>query len=157
MLKTRRFVIASILAAAPVARAFAQYPGQYPGRHPRYLHALSDLRTARWMIEQRPGDAAVSYHESNAIEEIDRAIGELKAAAIDDGRDIHDHPPIDVPGGPSHGRLHKAIELLRGAQADLSVEEDNPEVGRLRHRAFEHIDRALQEISAAIWDFDHHR
>ena len=31
-----------------------------PGKHPFYLHALSDLRTARWMLEHRPGDAAVS-------------------------------------------------------------------------------------------------
>ena len=26
-----------------------------PGRHPAYLHALTDLRTARWMVEHRPG------------------------------------------------------------------------------------------------------
>ncbi|MEH2129414.1 MAG: hypothetical protein V7K86_01855, partial [Nostoc sp.] len=30
-----------------------------PGKHPYYLHALTDLRTARWLLEHRPGDAAV--------------------------------------------------------------------------------------------------
>src|SRR5579863_6004919 len=82
-----------------------------PGKHPAYLHALADLRTARWMLEHRPGDAAVSEHEDRAIMEIDKAIGEIKHAAIDDGKDIHDHPPMDVaPDRP--GRLHKALELL---------------------------------------------
>src|ERR1700729_114231 len=65
-----------------------------PGKHPAYLHALSDLRAARWMLEHRPGDAAVSAHEDVAISEIDAAIGEIKHAAIDDGKDIHDHPPV---------------------------------------------------------------
>ncbi len=162
MLKTRRFVIVSLLAAAPFARAYAQYPGQYPpgqypGRHPRYLHALSDLRTARWLLEERSINPTISFHENTAIVEIDRAVRELKEAAIDDGRDIHEHPPVDVPVGPGPGRLHKVSELLRGARADLSVEEDNPEVGHLRHRAFEHIDRALQETDAAIRDMEHYR
>ncbi len=107
------------------------------------------------MIEHRPGDDVVSFHESVAIEQIDRGINALKAAAIDDGRDIRDHPPVDVPVGP--GRLHRASELLRGARADLSAEEDNPDARRLRHRAFEHIDRAIHETDLAIWDIEHHR
>ncbi len=151
MLTSRRLLIAAALAAMPLAIAQAQYPGA----HPRYLHALSDLRAARWLIENRPGDAAVSFHESVAIDQIEHAVHALKEAAIDDGRDIHDHPPVDVPVGP--GRLHRAAELLRGARADLSIEEDNPEARRLRHRAFEHIDRAIHETDAAIWDVEHHR
>ena len=34
-----------------------------PGKHPYYLHALSDLRSARWMLQHRAGDAAVSANE----------------------------------------------------------------------------------------------
>src|SRR5215471_14342209 len=80
-----------------------------PGKHPAYLHALSDLRAARWMLEHRPGDAAVSGQEDVAITEIDAAIGEIRHASIDDGKDIHDHPRVDVaPDRP--GRLHKALE-----------------------------------------------
>src|ERR1700677_1277708 len=86
------WVASALLAVAPLAFAHADLPG----KHPLYLHALSDLRTARWMIEHRPGDAAVSGHEDVAIQEIDAAIGEVKAAAIDDGKDIHDHPSVDI-------------------------------------------------------------
>jgi len=57
-----------------------------PGKHPAYLHALSDLRTARWMLEHRPGDAAVSAREDVAVAEIDASINEIKHAAIDDGK-----------------------------------------------------------------------
>ena len=48
-----------------------------PGKHPAYLHALTDLRAARWMLEHRPGDAAVSANEDAAINEIDTAIREI--------------------------------------------------------------------------------
>jgi hypothetical protein len=28
---------------------------EVPGQHPYYLHALSDLRAGRWMLQHRPG------------------------------------------------------------------------------------------------------
>jgi hypothetical protein len=124
-----------------------------PSRHPAYLHALSDLRTARWMLEHRPGDAAVSVHESEAIGEIDRAIGELKRAAIDDGKNIHDHPPADLPND-YRGRLHKAADLLRKVRADTYREEDNPTARGLRDRAIGHIDAALHATEQAIHDVE---
>src|SRR3984885_8255625 len=96
-----------------------------PGKHPYYLHALSDLRTARWMLEHRPGDAAVSGHEDVAIQQIDGAINDIKKASIDDGKDIHDHPKVDVPNDHP-GRLHKAKELLEKVHSDVNREEDDP-------------------------------
>jgi hypothetical protein len=124
-----------------------------PSRHPAYLHALTDLRTARWMLEHRPGDAAVSAREDEAINEIDRAIGELKSAAIDDGRNIHDHPTADVPND-YRGRLHRAAELLRRARADMAREEDNPAARGLRDRAIGHVDAALHATERAIHDVE---
>jgi len=124
-----------------------------PSRHPAYLHALSDLRTARWMLEHRPGDAAVSAHENEAIGEIDRAIGELKRAAIDDGKNIHDHPGADVPRD-YRGRLHKAADLLRKVRSDTYREEDNPDARGLRDRAIGHVDAALHATEQAIRDVE---
>ena len=126
-----------------------------PGKHPAYLHALSDLRTARWMLEHRPGDAAVSRHEDAAITEIDKAIGEIKHAAIDDGKDLHDHPGTDVADRP--GRLHKALELLRQVHSDVAREEDDPMTRGLRNRAVGHIDAAIHETERTIFDVEHAR
>ena len=145
------WVASALLVAAPLCVAHADLPG----KHPLYLHALSDLRTARWMIEHRPGDAAVSGHEDVAIQEIDAAIGEVKAAAIDDGKDLHDHPSIDF-GGDRPGRLHKAIELLRKVHADINREEDDPTAKGLKHRSLEHVDHALHETERALHDLEHH-
>jgi len=122
-----------------------------PGKHPYYLHALSDLRTARWMLEHRPGDAAVSAEEDVAITEIDAAIGEIKKAAIDDGKDIHDHPKVDAPNDHP-GRLHKAVELLRKTRGDVAREEDDPMTKGLRDRAVGHIEKALHAAEGAIHD-----
>jgi hypothetical protein len=122
-----------------------------PGKHPAYLHALSDLRAARWMLEHRPGDAAVSGNEDVAISEIDAAIGEIKRAAIDDGKNVNDHPNVDVPADRP-GHLHKALELLRKVHSDVAREEDDPVTRGLRDRAVGHIDGAIHATERAIGD-----
>jgi len=127
-----------------------------PGRHPAYLHALTDLRTARWLLEHRPGDARVSAHEDQAIGAVDAAIGEIKRAAIDDGKDIHDHPALDAP--PEYaGRLHRASEILHKTRNDVAREEDDPAVRGLRNRAVGHIDEAIRQTDRAIFDVENGR
>ena len=127
-----------------------------PGKHPAYLHALTDLRTARWMLEHRPGDAAVSGNEDAAITEIDAAIREIKHAAIDDGKNVNDHPNVDV-AADRPGRLHKALELLHKVHGDVAREEDDPMVKGLRNRAVGHIDAAIEATRHAIGDVEHGR
>jgi hypothetical protein len=120
---------------------------QLPGRHPAYLHALTDLRTARWFLYRQPGDARVYADEESAIREIDAAIGELKRAAIDDGKPLDDHPQVDVH---EHGsRLLRAIETLKRAHADVDGEEDNPAARGLKHRVLEHVDLAKHSAEDA--------
>src|SRR5271170_4247522 len=118
-----------------------------PGKHPGYLHSLSDLRAARWFLYHQPGDSIVASDEDLAITEIDAAIGEIKRASLDDGKNLNDHPAVDVK---EHGsRLLKSIETLRKAHADIDHEEDNPDGRELRHRALEHIDRAIRAAESA--------
>jgi hypothetical protein len=127
-----------------------------PGKHPAYLHALTDLRDARWNLEHRPGDAAVSGQEDVAITEIDRAIGEAKKAAADDGKNLADRPAEDAKLDHP-GRLHHAVELLRKAKADVRQEEDNPETRKLRNAVVVHIDRAIRATERAIKDVRQHK
>ena len=145
-LRTRLLVSGLMLASVPFAAN-----AEMPGKHPYYLHALADLRSARWMLEHRPGDAAVAGREDVAITEIDAAIGEIKKASIDDGKDLHDHVGVnEIPDRP--GRLHKALELLHEAHEDVAREEDDPFTKGLRNRAVGHIDGAIHATDHAIHD-----
>ncbi len=141
----RKIAIAFLAAALLPIAAYADLPG----RHPEYLHALTDLREARWNLEHRPGDAAVSAAEDRALAEIDRAINEAKLAAAEDGKNLEFHPPSDASLNRP-GRLHHAVELLRRARNDVAREEDNPEARRLRRRVVDHIDSAIGATERAI-------
>jgi hypothetical protein len=111
--------------------------------HPAYLHALSDLRAARWMLEHRPGNWKATSDEVAAVNEINAAIGEIKKASIDDGKDINDHPQAQEIN-EHKGRLTKAVEWLRKSRSDIEQDEDNGFAQGLRKRAFGHIDEAIR-------------
>ena len=119
-----------------------------PADHPSYLHALSDLRDARAHLE-RPDGGELHQQEKDAVKEIDKAIGEIKAASIDDGKNIADHMPVDAHL-PWSGRLHKALDLLDKAHKDVAREEDDPATRGLQARALEHIDKAHRHVEEAI-------
>jgi hypothetical protein len=141
-----RFLLtASVLAFFVSLTAVAQPP---QGQHPAYLHALTDLRHARAHL-QRPDHGELREQEKKAIHEIDAAIDEIKKAAIDDGKDLNDHPPVDSRMDWP-GRLHRALELLDKAHADIAHEEDNRFAQGLQQRAFEHIDKAHRHVEEAI-------
>src|ERR1700691_3499421 len=90
-----------------------------PGRHPAYLHALTDLRHARAHLGKLTPSDRIDNEEQRAIEEIDKAIGEIKHAAIDDGKNLEDHPPVDAHMD-REGRFHRALELLDKAHNDTA-------------------------------------
>jgi len=119
------------------------------GEHPYYLHALSDLRAARWMIEHRPGNWQRTVDEVEAVKQIDAAIGEIKKAAIEDGKDINDHPKVDERNDHD-GRLHEAVDFLKKARQDISHDEDNKFAQGLQGRAYIHIDAAINATKKAI-------
>lgn len=122
--------------------------GGYRNDHPHYIKALSNLRAARWMIEHRPGNWQKTTEEDAAIRKIDDAINEIKRAAIDDGKNINDHPPMEERPD-HHERLRAALEYLNMARDEISREEDNPNVRGLRDRAIRHINEAIQHTENA--------
>jgi hypothetical protein len=121
---------------------------QVPGPHPAYLHALSDLRMARAYLDQIAWPP-VQKDQEHAIREIDAAIGEIKRASIDDGKNLEDHPPIDVRMRPD-GRFRRALELLDKAHNDTAQAEDVPQARGMRDRAVHHIDQAHGTVDDAI-------
>jgi len=142
-------ISACVVQSAPPTHA--QYRSE---EHPAYLHALSDLRAARWLIEHRAAENyAMDKDEAVAIQEIDAALGEIKHAAIDDGKDLHDHPTVDARLNRS-GRLHEAAELLRKVHNDVAREEDDARARGLQQRALEHVDRAVRAVERSLADID---
>jgi hypothetical protein len=138
------------IAAAAVVALFAAAPSwaDNPGRHPAYLHALSDLRDARAHLEHFGSDP-INKEEERAIGQIDKAIDEIKHAAIMDGKNIQDHMPVDAHL-VRDGRFHKALELLDKAKRDVSGEEDQPDTQGLQMRVIHHIDEARYSVAHAI-------
>jgi hypothetical protein len=122
-----------------------------PGRHPAYLRSLSDLRHARAHLERRGGDPGMKWDEHTAIGEIDAAIQDLKSASMDDGKNLRDHPPVDVHMGYA-GRLHQALELLRQAERDCRGEEDNGSARAAQARALGHIREAIRFTEQGLAD-----
>jgi hypothetical protein len=151
---------ALLLAAVPFV-AYAQY-GDHDERgerrewrehreHPRYLHALADLRAARWLLSQRADTRAEARDEDAAVYEIDKAYNEITRAAINDGKDLRAPVSMDVPPERA-GRLHRALDLLRQIRDDVAREEDDPYTRGLRDRAVQHVDEAIHATQRAIED-----
>jgi tetratricopeptide (TPR) repeat protein len=135
------FVIALFVAMTATAQ-----PGQ--GQHPAYLHAISDLRTARALLH-RPDGGELHEQEKKAQHELSDAIDAIKKAAIDDGKDLNYEPPVDARMDWP-GRLHRALELINKAHSDISREEDNQFAQGLQERALGHIDKARHHVQEAI-------
>jgi len=118
--------------------------------HPRYLSAIANLRYARALLF-RPDWRDVMRDQRAAVEEIDHAIGEAKRAAIDDGKNIDEHPPVDVRAG-WEGRFRKAMEVLDAAMSDLSFQEPNRGAAEWRTAALANVQRARGLVQKAMRD-----
>jgi hypothetical protein len=134
----------------PVRAMAPPPPPPAMGGHPHYMSAIADMRYARALL-YRPDWREVMRDQRAAVEEIDRAIGEARQAAIDDGRNPDAHPPIDARMG-WEGRFRKAMELLDSAQRDLSAEEDNGAASAWRGRAMRHVQDARAFVAKAMRD-----
>ena len=147
--------VMTVIVSAAAMLPLSVQAQQVPGPHPAYLHALSDLRAARHYLHDNWAWDPVRRDDDAAIREIDGAINEIKAAAIDDGKGLEDPFPVDTRLSP-HDRFRKADELLYSAHNDLSRAEDVPASRGLRNRAIGHVDHAHDIVkkaeSTAKWE-----
>jgi len=125
-------------------------PPPPPAVHPAYLRAIADLRYARALLF-RPDWREVMRDQRAAVDEISASIDEAKHAAIDDGKNIDDHPPIDRALG-WEGRFHQAMELLNSAERDLAQAETNGAAAGWRNAALNHVRAAKGFVNRAMRD-----
>ncbi|MGA7317208.1 MAG: hypothetical protein WBX22_24915 [Silvibacterium sp.] len=137
-------LLLALAFALSAATSFADVPGAHPG----YLHALSDLRYARALLEQDAPNV-VEHDQHWALHEIDEAIRVIKDAASEDGKDLNLHPPVQ-PQWPVSGRFHRALEAIGNAHRDVADREHNESARGLRDEAVHHIDEAHRAVEHAI-------
>jgi hypothetical protein len=116
-------------------------------QRPHYLHALSNLREARELLQTdtRPGFIRARDH---AIEEIDRAIHEVSEAVREEGRNPHHTPP--PAGGDPNRPMRSALTLLDEARRDIASGTDESGHRGLQMRALRHVDEARQALEHAL-------
>jgi hypothetical protein len=135
------FALSTVLFLAAPTPAHAQFPA--------YLHALSDLRTARAYLQMpvRPEAKGACKH---AIKEISRAINDIATAASDEGKNPEVVPPPQGGGGNANWPIHSAIKLLKEARTDIEHGRDLPQNKGLREHSLEHIDKALLALTPLL-------
>ena len=133
----RSFKLLTATAFALLTMVFLASPIPSHAQEPRYLHALSNLRQAKGFLQwdQNPYTADA---RRQAVLEIENAIGDVKTAARDDGKNTNFVPPPDVraEGG---GAIRSARDLLAVAFEDVKYGDDNPMNAGLQERAKRHI------------------
>jgi hypothetical protein len=134
------FALLNLILLAPAVQA----------QFPHYLHAISDLRSAREYLQQdhRPEFAG---HREHAIDEISKSIDEMKKAARDDGKNPS-HTPHPQSGGDPSAPIHTALQLLDEAYNDVANGADVPEHGGLQARSLYHIDEARHALHHILED-----
>jgi hypothetical protein len=116
--------------------------------HPAYLHALSNLRQARALLDtdNRPG---FREERNRAIDEIESAIREVRQAVREEGREARFTPPPATPGDPERP-MRSALQLLDEANRDVARGEDERDHRGLQERALRHIDEARHSLRHAM-------
>ena len=120
-----------------------------PGHHPGYLHALTDLRDAHWVLGH-PGSGGLEEREQHALAELGQAIEEVQRAAADDGKNLYEHPREDVASEGIAQRLRRVSVLLRRAREDVAQEEDNYGVRAIQLRAVARIDESIRIVEGEM-------
>ncbi len=111
-----------------------------------FLAALSDLRTARDYLQYDKGQFGPERH--HAIDEINRALDEVKRAAWDDGIQTRFAPPDHAHG--TWDPLHEARKWLGAAKGHISEGADTPQTPGMRDRTLHHIDDAVLILNRLI-------
>jgi hypothetical protein len=132
------FALSTFFFLAPATPAHAQFPA--------YLHALSDLKTARAYL-QMPVKPEAKDACKHAAKEISRAVNDMNKAAIDDGKNPETVPPPQGGGGNANWPIHSAVKLLKEARTDVEYGKDLPQNKGLREHSLEHIDKAILALT----------
>ena len=124
-------------------------------QHPAYMHALSNLRQARALL-QTDSRSGFREEKNRAMDEIDRAIQEVRRAVREEGRESRWTPPPATQGDPDRP-LRSAMTLLDEAHGDVARGVDTSDYRGLQNRALRHIDEARRALGHAVHSGERYR
>lgn len=116
-------------------------------QEPHYLQALSELRTARDYIQYDRGQFDGARH--HAVDEINKAIDEIKHAAWDDGKNTAFAPP-DRGVTTGWAPIHQAQHFIGLAKGHVAEGIDTPQNNGLRDRIMLHVNEARVTIQRIL-------
>ena len=122
---------------------------KFSATHPFYRSALTQLRTARWMIAHHPINWQPQMSEREAIAHIDAAISSIVKASIDDGKTVNDRPKA-ARKKDSPDRLTMALGCLKQARVNISRDGDKSLAEGLQLHAYEQIDGAIRAVRVTL-------
>lgn len=132
-------VLTSVVATADTAGAL-----------PAYRDTLADLRHARAYLNVETPDARLHADDAEAIEQIDAAIRDVEEAAVDEGKSLNDHPPVDEHAARAD-RLRRALELLdRAHEENYQRAQVSFLQGLKANSAQQHIHEARKAVQHAL-------
>ena len=143
-----RMGVARAIAVAIAVALSACATSDRPPSHPNYAAAIADLRIARTILDREP-EYAVARSQYRAIEAIDRAVLELKDAAIEGGQPLGAAPTLD-PTLDYGARLSRARELIVGADHELNFKEDDSHARPSRDNARHYVEEAREAVDRTI-------
>lgn len=142
-------IVKSVMAAVCALMAVTFFSTATPAKaqqEPHYLQALSELRSARDYLQYDRDQ--FSGERRHAVDEINKAIDEIKHAAWDDGKNTKFAPPNAQ--GPGWMPIHQAQNWLLEANKHIQQGVDRPENEGLRDRAFAHVEAARRSLDALL-------
>jgi hypothetical protein len=149
MKSMHRFALALVAVAFPLVLFVAITANAKPSpdnHHSGYVHALGYLRTARAYISH-PDSGVLHDQEKNAIDAINQAIADIKAAGIDDKKS--DDVSVDT-SMRWIARLNKAADVLNKAHDEVSKDQDDASFQGLQAKTIGNIGVAHKNVEAAI-------
>jgi hypothetical protein len=134
--------LAAVFCTLMIVAAFATATPAKAQQEPHYLQSLSELRSARDYIQYDKG-APYGKERHAAVDEINKAIDEIKHAAWDDGKNTQFAPPTH---GVNQGwaPIHEATKWLIAARTHVLMGVDTPENAGLRDRIVLHVNEAIR-------------
>lgn len=118
-------------------------------KHTYYLKALSDLKTARWLLVQHIDGKPMTHNEKEALRQINVIIRDINQASIGNSKGPDNQPKVQE-GQDDAIRMQQCIEFLKKAKDDFSHEEDSKFAGGLRNRSIRNCDEIIKFVKRAV-------